>query len=80
MRDRSLSRRMASMQFDPVWRPQGKMTMSGDMPLAVLDMVNSILGGESRAEWEEELPELGSWQFRNLEESLRALEAIWLDF
>ena len=28
--------------------------MSGDMPLALLDMVNSVLGGESRAEWEEE--------------------------
>ena len=30
-----------------------KMTMSGDMSL-VLDVVNSVLGRESRAEWEEE--------------------------
>ena len=63
VRDRSLSRRMASMQFDPVWRPQSKMTMSGDMPLALLDMVNSVLGAESRAEWEEECLNLEVGQF-----------------
>ena len=49
-----LSRRMAPLQYDPVRRPQGKMTTSGDMPQVLLDMMNSILGGESRAEWEEE--------------------------
>ena len=29
------------------------MTMSGDMPLALLDTVNSVLGDEARAEWED---------------------------
>ena len=28
--------------------------MSGDMPLVHLDVVNSILGPEQRAEWDEE--------------------------
>ena len=54
MRDRNLSRRMAASLYDPVWRPLGKMTMSGDMPLILLDVVNSVLGGDLRAEWEEE--------------------------
>ena len=30
------------------------MTMTGDMPLVLLDEVNSVLGEASRAEWEEE--------------------------
>ena len=45
---------MAASLYDPVWRPLGKMTMSGDMPLILLDVVNSVLGGDLRAEWEEE--------------------------
>ena len=53
-RDRNLYRCMPLLQYDPVWNQQGKMTMTGDVPLVLLDMVNSVLGGESRAEWEEE--------------------------
>ena len=51
IRNRNLSRRMAPLQYEPVWRPQGRMTMSGDMPL--LDIVNQVLGAEMRAEWDE---------------------------
>ena len=54
IRDRNLSRRMAPLQYDPAWRQQGRMSMPGDMPLVLLDMANSVLGEESRAEWDEE--------------------------
>ena len=54
MRRRNLSRRMAPAQYEPAWRPQGKMTMSGDIPLVLLDVVKSVLGSELRAEWEGE--------------------------
>ena len=54
IRDRNLSRRMAPLQYEPAWRPQGRMTMFGDMPLPLLDMVNQVLGAEMRAEWVEE--------------------------
>ena len=54
IRNRNLSRRMAPIQYDQVWRPQGRMAMSGDMPLTLLDIVNQVLGVEMRAEWDEE--------------------------
>ena len=54
VRDRNLSRLMAPIQYEPVWRPQGRMTMSGDMPLTLLDIVNQVLGAEIRAEWDDE--------------------------
>ena len=54
IRDRNLSRRMAPLQHEPAWRPQGRMTMSGDMPLPQLDMVNQVLDAEMCAEWDEE--------------------------
>ena len=54
VRDRNLSRRMAPIQYEPVWRPQGRMTMSEDMPLTLLDIVNQVLGAEIRAEWDDE--------------------------
>ena len=54
VRDRNLSRRMAPIQYEPVWRPQGRMTMSGDMPLTLSDIVNQVLGAEMRAEWNDE--------------------------
>ena len=46
VRKRNLSHRMAPVQYEPAQR---KMTMSGDMPV-----VNSVLGPELRAEWDEE--------------------------
>ena len=54
VRDRNLSRRMAPIQYEPVWRPQGRMTLSGDMPLTLLDIVNQVLDAEIRAEWDDE--------------------------
>ena len=30
---RNRSHRMAPVQNEPAWHPQGRMTMSGDMPL-----------------------------------------------
>ena len=53
-RKRNLSRHMAPLQYEHAWHPQGKMMMSGDMPLVQLDVVNSVLGPELRAEWYEE--------------------------
>ena len=35
IRDRNLSRRMAPLQYEHAWRPQGRMIMSGDMPTTV---------------------------------------------
>ena len=52
--DRNLFRRMAPIQYEPVWRPQGRMTMSEEMPLTLLDIVNQVLGAEMRAEWDDE--------------------------
>ena len=54
VRDRNLSRRMTPIQYEPVWSPQGRMTMSGDMRLTLLDFVNQVLGAELRAEWDDE--------------------------
>ena len=55
VRGRNLSRRMAPVQYISVWRPQGKKTMSGDRPLVLLDLVNSVLAPELRAaKWDEE--------------------------
>ena len=54
VRDRNLSRRMAPIQYELVWRPQGRMKMSGDMPLTLLDIVNQMLGAEMLAEWDDE--------------------------
>ena len=39
------------------------MTMSDDMPLVLLDEVNSVLGEESHAEWEEECLNLEVFNF-----------------
>ena len=54
VRRRNVSRRKAPVQYEPAWHPQGKMTMSGDMPLVLLDEVNSVLGPEFRVEWYED--------------------------
>ena len=64
IRDRNLSRRMAPLQYEPAWRPQGRMTMSSDMALALLDLVNQVLGEQMRAEWDEDCLnlEVGSFE------------------
>ena len=53
VRHRNLKCRIAPFKRDPVWQPEGKMTMSGDMQLVMHDVVNTVLGPEARAEWEE---------------------------
>ena len=73
IRDSDLSRRMAPLQFEPAWRPQGRMTLSGDMPLSLLGLVNQVLGEEMRAECDEECPNL---EVRNFEMWKRAC-ALW---
>ena len=54
VRDLNLSRRMTPLHYEPAWRPQGRMNMSGDIALTLLDIVNQVLGAEMRAEWDEE--------------------------
>ena len=48
VRDRNLSRRMAPLQYEPAWRPQERMTMSGDMPLPLLNSKPGIRRGNAR--------------------------------
>ena len=54
VRRRNLSRRMVPLQYEPARHRQGKMTMSGELPLVLLEIVNSVLGLELRAEWDDE--------------------------
>ena len=54
MRRRNMSCPMAPLQFEPAWNPQGKMTMSGDVPLVLRDIINSVLGPELQAEWDDD--------------------------
>ena len=52
IRQRNLRCRITPFPRKSVWRPQGKMTMSGDMSIVLHDEINSVLGPEARAEWE----------------------------
>ena len=63
VRGRNLSRPIAPVHYEPAWHPQGKMTVSGDMPLVLLDVVNSVLGPELRAEWDDECLRLKTSNF-----------------
>ena len=49
----NLSRRLAPVRYEPVWKSQGKMNMSRDMSLALHDNVNIVLGPDLPAEWED---------------------------
>ena len=51
-RQRNLQRRVTPFPRRAAWRPQAKMTMSGDMSIVQHDEINSVLGPEARAEWE----------------------------
>ena len=51
-RQRNLQRRVTPFPRRAVWRPQAKMTISGDMSIVQHDEINSVLGPEARAEWE----------------------------
>ena len=50
IRQRNLRCRITPFHRKSVWRPQGKMTMSGDMSIVLYDEINSVLGPEARAE------------------------------
>ena len=52
VRQRNLRCRITPFPRRSVWKPQGKMTMSGDMSIVLHDEINSVLGPEARAEWE----------------------------
>ena len=51
-RQRNLQSRVTPFPRKAAWRPQAKMTMSGDMSIVQHDEINSVLGSEARAEWE----------------------------
>ena len=64
---------MALVRYKPAWHQQGKMTMSGDMHLVLLDVANSVLGPELRVEWDEKYLNL---EINNFEFWRRACE-LW---
>ena len=49
VRQRNLSCRMAPVLYEPACHLQGRMTMLGDMPQVLRELVNSVLGPELRA-------------------------------
>ena len=65
VRQRNLKCRIVPLKQNPVWQPQGKMTISGDMQLVMHNVVNSVLGPEARAEWEEHCIEMEIGSFPN---------------
>ena len=65
VRQRNLKCLIAPFKRDPVWQPEGNMTMSGDMQLVMHDIVNTVLGPEARAEWEEQCLEIEIASFPN---------------
>ena len=58
IRQGNLQCRITPFPRRSAWKPQGKMTMSGDMSILLHDEFNSVLGPEARAEWEKHCPEL----------------------
>ena len=67
VRQRNLKCRIAPFKRDPVWQPEGKMTMSGDMQLVMHDIINTVrMGGAVLRNRD--------CQFPQLEKSLRAPE------
>ena len=64
-RQRNLKCCIAPSKRDPVWQPEGKMTTSGDMQLVMHDIINTVLGSEARAEWEEQCLEIEIDSFPN---------------
>ena len=80
IRQQKLQCRVTPFSRKSAWKPQGKMTMSGDMSIVQHDEINSVLGSTERAKWEEYCLELEVASFPKFEKSLRALEPAWLDF
>ena len=65
----NLSCRVAPVHYEPAWHSQGRMTMSGHMPLVLLDIVISVLVLELQAEWNDECLKL---EINNFEIGKRA--------
>ena len=65
VRQRNLKCRISPFNRDPVWQPEGRMTMSGDMQLTMHDIINTVLGTEARAEWDEQCLEFEKACFLN---------------
>ena len=51
VRQRVLRGRIIPFRRDAVWPPQGKMTMSGDMPIVMHNVVNTVLGAQAAPNW-----------------------------
>ena len=58
IRQGNLQCRITPFPRRSAWKPQGKMTMSGDMSIVLHDEINSVLGPQARAKWEEYCLEL----------------------
>ena len=58
IRQRNLQCQVTTFPRKSAWKPQGKMTMSGDMSIVQHDEINSVLGSAVRARWEEYCLEL----------------------
>ena len=58
IRQRNLQSRITPFPRKSAWKPQRKMTMSGDMSIVQHDEINSVLGSTERARWEEHCLEL----------------------
>ena len=54
IRQKNLQCRITPFPRRAAWKPQSKMTMSGDMPIVQHDEINSVLGPEARAEWDDQ--------------------------
>ena len=65
------------VQYEPAWHPQGRMTMSGDLPLVLLDIVNSVLGTKLRAAESDD--ECLNIEIRNFQIGKRAC-GLWRQF
>ena len=58
IRQRNLQCRITPFPRRSAWKPQGKITMSGDMSIVLHNEINSVLGPQARARWEEYCLEL----------------------
>ena len=65
MHKRNLKCRIIPLRRDPFWQPEVKTTMSADMQLVMHDIVNTVLGPETREEWEEQCLEIEIASFPN---------------
>ena len=79
IRQRNLQCRVTPFPRKSAWKPQGKMTMSGDMSIVQHDEINSVLGSTERARWEEYCLELEVASFPKWKRACEPLEPTWVD-